>query len=951
MRHFARSLVSDPHTAEDLVQGTMLRALRSPAEERGRPWLKRVMQNLARTQWRKDDTRADYESRLDPKPSEQSVDVAATNRDLSGLLRRSLTELREPYRTTLMFRYLEGRTSVEIASIQGVPEGTVRWRVKQGLAELRTRLDAEFDGGRSAWLPALAMAYPLAAPPVGAGAKGSGASPTSTTAKQSISLGAQGAGTAASLTGLSLQRVAAVVAVVLLAGWIIVKAVSSQGDPSVAVDPVSDLAALEPVGSIGESLEAPKRPGTESLRQASPPTTTSAVEPDAAAPATEPSVVAAPTVFRVLNLATQDNVTGKSIPGAEVHLISPDEDRVVATANSEGLATVSLDQSDFETTKVVLDPGSVSIRVIADGYVSSHVHSLNAEILEASKDATLTIPMAPGAARVEGRIVDTDGHPISGASVTVVSQEGGYRRNAAPGFWINDRFNSAVSGVDGEYSVAHVPTGPLAVRIDGPEYVAVMKTAAAESGEAVRIDAALRHGGTVRGVVSDSAGHPVPGALVWFESPRSYILSDCVHQPGFVPRHLGFGGHVIANAAGEYELRGLTTSTTRVWAQDPLRDSKLATVNFSWAENEILEWHPLLEERAPFAVKVTDAEGQPASGLALYIRNSQDDQVPWTRYVPLDGEGCVDLYDWVQLPVNISVHPVDLGGEAMAKASGVDPQQGRVEIQIRPIERVKLTGTIVDSDGAFLPDGKVKLVSRDALTSVSTRVQEGDGRFEADLSPGTFHPRVHVPRTGCVTFDPIELRYGEPVVKTFELPALVPLVPVLSPTPPAEGDLYRIRAHPFPGTKWDDPFGIADGAGVPTESLSVFPGVYAVGFKGVDGSEWGSLVVIEPGSEGRFVVEKGAPPFVTIRFGQSPTTLDPGSTMRITAVTEAGAEQPTQSVLEGTPADLAPCGRWIVQLAPGNYDVEVSSPKGISFAGPCRVGANGSPAVIEVPAR
>src|SRR5207237_391563 len=61
----------------------------------------------------------------------------------------ALVALDEPFRTTVIRRYLDGETAAQIAREQGVPAGTVRWRLHTGLARLRAALDAARP--RSRW--------------------------------------------------------------------------------------------------------------------------------------------------------------------------------------------------------------------------------------------------------------------------------------------------------------------------------------------------------------------------------------------------------------------------------------------------------------------------------------------------------------------------------------------------------------------------------------------------------------------------------------------------------------------------------------------------------------------------------------------------------------------------------------------------------------------------------
>jgi hypothetical protein len=74
--------------------------------------------------------------------------------ELEERLVRELRALSEPLRGTLVLRYHEGLTAAEIARREGVPEGTVRWRVKRGLDELRERMERAC-GGRDGLVLAL----------------------------------------------------------------------------------------------------------------------------------------------------------------------------------------------------------------------------------------------------------------------------------------------------------------------------------------------------------------------------------------------------------------------------------------------------------------------------------------------------------------------------------------------------------------------------------------------------------------------------------------------------------------------------------------------------------------------------------------------------------------------------------------------------------------------------
>ncbi len=155
----ARSLVGGSQ-AEDLVQEAYVVALeRSPqAGYSGRAWLAGIARNLARGLRRKDAARARREQmRTLGAEQEAGSDVAllAERAELETRAVQELLALREPLRETLLLHFQGGLRPAEIARRQRVPAATVRGRLKVGLDELRSRMDAA-TGGRSAWAVVLA---------------------------------------------------------------------------------------------------------------------------------------------------------------------------------------------------------------------------------------------------------------------------------------------------------------------------------------------------------------------------------------------------------------------------------------------------------------------------------------------------------------------------------------------------------------------------------------------------------------------------------------------------------------------------------------------------------------------------------------------------------------------------------------------------------------------------
>jgi len=158
LRALAGALVNDAARADDLVQDTWFAALRSPPG-RGvapRQWLARVARNLASNARRSERRRGEHEARAAGEREDSSPEALAQEAEAQRVLAEAVARLAEPLRSVVVLRYFRGLDSRAIARELGVPDGTVRWRLKQALAELRAELDRRFEGRREAWSALLA---------------------------------------------------------------------------------------------------------------------------------------------------------------------------------------------------------------------------------------------------------------------------------------------------------------------------------------------------------------------------------------------------------------------------------------------------------------------------------------------------------------------------------------------------------------------------------------------------------------------------------------------------------------------------------------------------------------------------------------------------------------------------------------------------------------------------
>jgi RNA polymerase sigma-70 factor (ECF subfamily) len=142
LRRYARALTRDADIADDLVQDTLVRALRSEHLFHGgeiRSWLYTILTNLNRNRLRSLARRP----ALSPLEDNHAPDLAgpeAGGRDIE----RALAGLVEDQRNALLLVVLEGLSYRDVAEVQGVPIGTVMSRLARARVQIKTYL----DGGR-----------------------------------------------------------------------------------------------------------------------------------------------------------------------------------------------------------------------------------------------------------------------------------------------------------------------------------------------------------------------------------------------------------------------------------------------------------------------------------------------------------------------------------------------------------------------------------------------------------------------------------------------------------------------------------------------------------------------------------------------------------------------------------------------------------------------------------
>lgn len=153
--NLARYLTRDAVLSEDVVQDAMVRAYRAFGQFRGgsaRAWLFAIVRNCCRTAQagaagslslviHESSLSEDAATQLleqpdsSPTPEEQAIANSEIDR-----VRAAIEAIPEPFREAVVLKDLEGLSYAEIATVTGVPIGTVMSRLARGRATLAKEL-------------------------------------------------------------------------------------------------------------------------------------------------------------------------------------------------------------------------------------------------------------------------------------------------------------------------------------------------------------------------------------------------------------------------------------------------------------------------------------------------------------------------------------------------------------------------------------------------------------------------------------------------------------------------------------------------------------------------------------------------------------------------------------------------------------------------------------------
>lgn len=509
----ARALIGAPH-ASDLAQATLVAAIERPAPAGvpRRAWLAGIARRLALRDVRSRARRTDREHGRPAPEAPPTPDELLERAEVAAAVSAAVQRLPEPFRRTVLLRYLEGMEPREIAGAEGVAVDTVRWRLRRGLALLRERLEPGRDDMALFLLPLASAGWRPEA---------------------SAAAAAVGPLSLLPLTIMSKALLATLAsAAVLLAALALARDGGERGGPDLARGdaPADDRDAGAPAG--GARIVAPA-PGAERTPEPGP-----AVEPPPI-PAGRGVVV--------------DSVTREPVPGARVAWLG--EDGVVRPDTSVTTAEDGSFQVRFD------DPAG-RIGVASNGHLRRVF-----EVAGAERPWRITLDRGRA---LEGRLLDADRVPVPAVEVLAVPAGAGVghmsptqrrlRRRARDDAHEGDAFDAcrAVSGVAGDVRFSGLAYGEIDLLSLDPGW-AVVGPGVVDAG-ATYVEWTLESRVGVRVAVVDAAGAPVARRV------RSTFLVDVTFEDGSaepIGQWVGRGEGTISTSLSLQDLGDIDGRTPR----------------------------------------------------------------------------------------------------------------------------------------------------------------------------------------------------------------------------------------------------------------------------------------------------------------------------------------------------------------------------------------------------
>jgi RNA polymerase sigma-70 factor (ECF subfamily) len=485
LRGLALALTGQSAAADDLTQDVLVAALeKQPDPCRSlRPWLETVARRIAGRTRRSEGRRQAHDIPAQ-EPEPPAADTAARF-ELHRRVAQTVSELPEPYRSSVLLRFYDGLPVRTVAAQLDVPIETARTRIRRGLAMLRDRLDDD-HGGREAW------AAPLLAQVLRPGTSVAGATAFAWLGGTIL------------MWKKPLLFAAAILALALTA--VTYDALSQAPEPDGSVAP-DRLIGSHASPDEGISTEAKGNLESPEIRRSEP------MAPAARRPSLTGRCVAAE--------------TGAPLAGCQVELDVPPD--LAPTPNVTG------EDGRFAFALHAPTPSAATLRLSAPGRVALTGSITANELTERTDLGDIPIPLG---SVVRGRMVDENGVPQTDVHIALwrVSVDESTHR-VAPLEVFGVRTDAA-----GRFEFPPISSGEWDIRCAHRQLVSSSRVSVPGSGQPVMLELVTWVAPPeelILGVILDEDGAPVPEATVRARGQHRQPVDDegrlRLERPGYGP--------------------------------------------------------------------------------------------------------------------------------------------------------------------------------------------------------------------------------------------------------------------------------------------------------------------------------------------------------------------------------------------------------------------------------
>ncbi len=289
---------------------------------------------------------------------------------------------------------------------------------------------------------------------------------------------------------------------------------------------------------------------------------------------------------------------GEPIAEAEVSVLAGENwVRSFNRTQAEKPNKVVTDSSGFFSLHDLRSGSKVQFHVTRDGFLAQTVEHVEAPSVEPVK-----VTLEP-AWSLAGKVLDTDGRPISGAQVMA--------SKSAAGLMANAQGRSTITDEEGHFELDRLAPGRLNLKAWAKGYLPTLKPAL-ELGpqhQPEEVELTLQRGAVIAGKVLSDNAEPVAGAMVSLARDRQ--ISDPLSWTG--------GSTTSTDDDGKYRLEGVPLGLVSVEAHDHRNARVVKDLQVEAGENTLdLVFEPGFE----ISGRVVDSSGQPVADARVSTRPS-----------------------------------------------------------------------------------------------------------------------------------------------------------------------------------------------------------------------------------------------------------------------------------------------------------------------------------------